>query len=43
MGENLNHSPFMSHGCFSVTVTNFDAIFVCGKVSVYLYTKVIKK
>jgi len=28
MGENLSQCPFMSHGCFFLTVTNFDAIFL---------------
>jgi len=33
----------MSHGCFFLTVTNFDAIFfVYGKVSVFLYTQLTK-
>jgi len=27
MSENLSQCPFMSHGCFFLTVTNFDAIF----------------
>jgi len=28
MGENLSQCPFMSHGRFFLTVTNFDAIFL---------------
>jgi len=42
MGENLSQCPFMSHGCFFLTVTNFDAFFVYGKVSVFLYIQLTK-
>ena len=43
MGENPSQCPFMSHGCFFLTVTNFDAIFfVYGKVSVFLYIQLTK-
>jgi len=27
--KNLSQSPFMSHGCFFITIANFDAVFFC--------------